>query len=509
MKKLILFCTSFLFISILFSNELRVTNPLDRWSSESANIDSAFITITPQNNYALVEIISNYSAKGTYLGSNNGGTWLEVVTAFNIPKNTIVIDSWLWIEDYISEAHLIDLYTANSIYESYVVRTQDPSLLQYTRGFNDRLNLNIYPVPANTYRKVKLSFLVPMKNEITSHSLNPISNLFIHDNESAPSYCEIKVNHNSIYNEGTLRTSPWNYSIKERGGSYTTYLMDMNAIDQNFVITYDKSSPNDFFTYHAGYYSFEKYIPFNYGSCFIGGIEKVMDNSSIVYDEHTRIQEYPAGFVVCETGKYFNNPPQNFVLEYVCYGNIVKDSLNLQGYSSPIVKSLWARDKINELTENIANNNPYYYNTSREPFFDEIVSTSRAHRVLSFYTAFLALPRGDTSLVTDDYDENNPEFATTIERVAGIGEVQMNAYPNTFTNYISIEINLEKDISKEEYTIRIIDMNGATVKYLESINSDDKKIIFNNINTTELSKGIYFIQLDLPFKSMVFKMIKE
>ena len=84
---------------------------------------------------------------------------LEVVLHFSLPRGAVVIDSWLWYDDQILEAELIDRWTATQIYESIVNRRRDPSLL--TKKTDTQYELRVYPMSGTGSRKVRISYLVP------------------------------------------------------------------------------------------------------------------------------------------------------------------------------------------------------------------------------------------------------------------------------------------------------------------------------------------------------------
>ena len=87
------------------------------------------------------------------------GQQLEAVLNFSLPKNSIVNDSWLWIDSTIIKAKILDRWTASTIYENIVNRRRDPSIL--TKEGNDRYILRIYPLIMGASRKIKINYLVP------------------------------------------------------------------------------------------------------------------------------------------------------------------------------------------------------------------------------------------------------------------------------------------------------------------------------------------------------------
>lgn len=498
-----------------YSGETYVLDPLSPWNKESANIDSAFITVTPYVTYAQVDIILNYSAKGSSFSAQNNDLALEVVTDFDIPEKTIVVDSWLWIEDYVSKGYLIDLYTATNVYESYVVRAQDPSLLRYTQGNVNKLSLNIYPLPAASYRKVKLTFLVPIIDESTAFSVNPIVDLFINENINENSYCSIKVFNNDTYVSGSLRTSLGNYSTIDNGTNYVSYNMNLNEINESFAITYNKNTNNKQFAYNMnngfGYYNFEHYFLFDFNQCTFGNVTKVMNDSSITYNEFSSLEIYPNGIKINESGNYFNDAPDDFIIEYICNNTVIKDSLNTVGKLSPLAEKIWANDKIFELTLNKSNTYSYYYGSSYEPNYAEIIQTSMDYRVLSYYTAFLALPQEDT---VEASLENNSDTWTININELNSNDISFNCFPNPFKDKLNIEIEFLEHIDINNLKSKVIDLSGRVVYQFKSVEIQDNKkisLFWNGKNSKgeQVNSGVYFIVVELHGKTYTYEIMKN
>jgi hypothetical protein len=136
-------------------NNLRVLDPQQGWwwGWEQGTIEEAVVSVRPKGIFVEYGVYLTLSARGTRF---SGGTPLEIAYEFTLPEKAIVTDSWLWVEDEIVRAEIMDVWTASQIYEDIVDRQQDPSIL-FKRG-NGRYELRVYPLDA---RKVKLTFLMP------------------------------------------------------------------------------------------------------------------------------------------------------------------------------------------------------------------------------------------------------------------------------------------------------------------------------------------------------------
>jgi Vault protein inter-alpha-trypsin domain len=139
-------------------NSLRVQDPRS-FRSSFAQIDAASVVIRPKGLFAEVSFFLTYSSKGSFM--TNASDTLEVQHFFNLPANVQVIDSWLWIENYIVRAKIIDRWTASTIYNQIVGRRQDPSIL--LKNGAQSYEFRIFPMAGNQTRTVKLSFLVPFE----------------------------------------------------------------------------------------------------------------------------------------------------------------------------------------------------------------------------------------------------------------------------------------------------------------------------------------------------------
>lgn len=148
----------FLFTTSSYAyTSLYVSDPQEWSVGGQGSIDQATLTIKPAGVYLQYELFLNFSANE--LGYSVEDT-LEVQYYFDLPENALLNDSWLWFDDDTLVADIMDRSSAYGIYESIVNRRRDPSIL--TKNYGNNYNLNIFPLAGNSYRKVKISFLVPV-----------------------------------------------------------------------------------------------------------------------------------------------------------------------------------------------------------------------------------------------------------------------------------------------------------------------------------------------------------
>lgn len=171
MKIRILFLSTLLLCCTLFAsaqNSLTVADPQWWGGEEPGSIDKATITVEPKGLYMEVGMYMTFSARDLWYSLEDT---LEVVLDFNLPKDAIVTDSWLWVNEDIVRAEVLDRWTASEIFEEFVDRRTDPSIL-FKDGVT-QYQLRVFPMAGTETRKVKLNFLLPTRwtNEHVSVNL--------------------------------------------------------------------------------------------------------------------------------------------------------------------------------------------------------------------------------------------------------------------------------------------------------------------------------------------------
>ena len=127
----------------------------------------------------------------------------------------------------------------------------------------------------------------------------------------------------------------------------------------------------------------------------------------------------------------------------------------------------------------------------------EIISYSIDERVLSLYTAFLALEPGQQDPCLDCYDESG-EIITDVEEVEQAADsLFIEAYPNPFNAQTEIIVNLNKNFNIDNAVFKIYNILGQEIKTFENkFSGAGRKIKFNwdgrNDNGGTTSSGIYF-----------------
>ncbi|KUG26392.1 multicopper oxidase [hydrocarbon metagenome] len=144
-----------IFSSINAQNSLYIINPQWGWWGEPGIIEEATLTIRPKGVFFEYGLYLTFSADQTYFDPSDS---LEVELKFNLHNNAFVHDSWLWIEDEIIQAEIMDEWTAGQIYNEIVGRNLDPSILFKRDGYYE---LRVFPIMKGMPRKVKITYMVP------------------------------------------------------------------------------------------------------------------------------------------------------------------------------------------------------------------------------------------------------------------------------------------------------------------------------------------------------------
>lgn len=164
MKKiLLLLLISLTYTSSLFSsNYLRVVNVKQSWWGPQGTIERAVLSIHPKGGYVEQGLYLTFSDRGNYFLP---GDSLEVQFDFELPMEAYLTDLWLWVEDSLMRALILDRWTATNIYEGIVKRRRDPSLLTINYNYSKnylQCNLKIFPLMPGKTRRIKMTFLMPV-----------------------------------------------------------------------------------------------------------------------------------------------------------------------------------------------------------------------------------------------------------------------------------------------------------------------------------------------------------
>ncbi len=224
--------------------------------------------------------------------------------------------------------------------------------------------------------------------------------------------------------------------------------------------------------------------------------------------------------VILQSGKYSGNPPTSIEFfgsvensdenEFI-YENVSIQESDLANADS-LCRESWYGHKIKEL-EVYANDNQDILT---------IIEMSKQERVLSSYTAFLAvdLENGAEECATCEDLEvidqiiSEGDFTTEIEEVNSNQQFFFTASPNPFSDFCMIEIQLEEEMKEDELVLLIFDGNGKLIlKPVLNGAENSSKFQFKwdgkDDQGNDLPNGIYFINIQNSKMSKSIKVIKK
>lgn len=183
-------------------NSLTVGNPQNN-TTQKGTIEEAFLSIRNKGLYLEYGLYLTFSGRGsTYKSSDS----LEIVLNFILPQKAVVTDSWLWIQNNICKANILDIWSASGIYENIVKRRRDPSIL--IKSSETQYTLKVYPLKGNETRKVKITYLVPL-NWNTQDVSATIPNNILNTSRFAPSNFPIVVWSDHDFKNPLITSNPF------------------------------------------------------------------------------------------------------------------------------------------------------------------------------------------------------------------------------------------------------------------------------------------------------------
>jgi hypothetical protein len=135
-------------------NELSVQQAVTHPTVIPGYIDEATLVVEPYGGYSLQSLYIKYSDHGLC-----GDTDI-IIHNFEMPAGAVATDLWLWIGDSVMQAKILERRQAQGIWDTLVMGDikHDPAFLTVTEN---QYNLQIFPLKSGSYRKVKISFMVP------------------------------------------------------------------------------------------------------------------------------------------------------------------------------------------------------------------------------------------------------------------------------------------------------------------------------------------------------------
>lgn len=136
---------------------LMVQHPQQTWRYGTGTIEDATIVLKPKGTHMQCDLYLQFSPRGVFSSALDS---VEVRFDFTLHPAASLTDMWLWVEEDIMKALILDRWTASSIYENIVKRRRDPCLV--LKEGADYYDVKIYPLLGNDRRRIMLSYVIPM-----------------------------------------------------------------------------------------------------------------------------------------------------------------------------------------------------------------------------------------------------------------------------------------------------------------------------------------------------------
>ncbi len=200
-----------------------------------------------------------------------------------------------------------------------------------------------------------------------------------------------------------------------------------------------------------------------------------------------------------QIGKYIGNFPLNLELSGIYDGTVIYKKITIPDsmivLSDTTLNAVWANGIILSLDK-------YYYTETNKQQISEL---SMAYRVLSRYTAFLALEPGqklcDTcssnvgGIIVNNIQQQETKPPESYE--------VLQAYPNPFNPSTTLQLQLPHGIKPNEVSLTIYNTLGQIVKRFDTMNLREDastKIVWDgkDENGRIISSGVYFVVMTTP-----------
>jgi Ca-activated chloride channel family protein len=220
--------------------------------------------------------------------------------------------------------------------------------------------------------------------------------------------------------------------------------------------------------------------------------------------------------VILQTGKFTGTAPFVVNMSGFVSSKPVTRSIELMPQQmdngDPFGEQIWSGNYIRSLESSSSIPNSTV---------SDIIATSIKNRVLSNYTAFLALEPNDSlrpCTACDVRSDITPDgkaitINTAVEdNVANVG-VNFAASPNPFSSETTLDITLAEGLRPELCSVSIVNMMGQEMfRFDLSSMAGEKKLSLRwsgeTIGGTQAPTGMYFVVLKTPNGRMMWKLVK-
>jgi hypothetical protein len=261
------------------------------------------IEITPKGIYAEVSLVFSINAPYSAYTTTDS---LETVIDFDLPPNSFVHDSWLWLDETnIIRAEIVEKLKAQEIYNNLVTKIRrDPSILIKTGPYN--YNLRVWPLKINYPRKVKIVYSVPFEWNENKFSV-PLPVELFKLSKVLPDL-KVKIINDMVYHTPSFIEMPYSGSLISSSIPEDEHIITAASYSklQQITLSYTMNNNGIFFALHPtsnteGIYEIGINTPMLMGSSYVPkNVVFIVDHydvSSNDYNSTEAVKEYISTFL--------------------------------------------------------------------------------------------------------------------------------------------------------------------------------------------------------------------
>ena len=227
------------------TTKLAVQDPQQTWRYDTGSIEDAMLTVKPIGAFVEYSLTLSFSSRGTAM--TGAGDTLEIQYFFDLPENAHIVDAWLWIEDTVMQARLLDKGQAILIYEGIVKRRRDPLIL--FKQSQTSYELRIFPMAGNNTRRARITWIEP----VAWNESNVLTNLPLHLINCAknkPGETIVMLYNDDVWKNVKITDNPALTVIDDYWSEFGTcksVAVPNNALKKNWTLAFDNPAKNGVF----------------------------------------------------------------------------------------------------------------------------------------------------------------------------------------------------------------------------------------------------------------------
>lgn len=274
------------------------------------------------------------------------------------------------------------------------------------------------------------------------------------------------------------------------GGSYEFMISHYNSYPYNYGKTLIQACNDVFKSIRGMITDFEAHVSLSNGFCYAR--YSTSPATALALNE-TYIQ----------VGKYYGNPVFDVEVTGMYNGIPFQHQLAVNNAlaDDSLIRKMW----VGMFIQQHENSNPNPGNQVMRMIRD----TSIQGRVLSEYTAFLALEFADTSLYCATCEDETNGGGGTVSIVESTDSLYVTAFPNPFSRFVNFKLSTSD--AQSDVKIMIYNMNGQLVYSTDAPAGKEVSIVWDGNDTegTEVSAGVYMARIQSGAIQQTIRLMKQ